>query len=77
MLKLRQPCKHLSCSEDFPAEIPTKLNRYFYHHSSVACYIHYLVVVMVQGKGVRKGYFLGLTPPELDILQKLYYKGRV
>jgi len=33
--------------------------------------VHHLPAV----KGVRKG--VGVTPPELDILQKLYYKGSV
>jgi len=48
MLKC-QPCKDLSCCEYFPAEIPTKLNQYFYHYGSIAFYIHYFVFIMFQG----------------------------
>jgi len=43
ILKVCQPRKHLSCCEYFPAEIPTKLNQYFYHHNSITFCIHYFV----------------------------------
>ena len=42
MLKVCQPHKNLSC-EYFPAEIPTKLNWYFYHYNFRTFYIHYFV----------------------------------
>jgi len=49
MLEVCQPRKYLSCSKYFAAEIPTKLNRYFYHYNAITFYIHYFVQVMVQG----------------------------
>ena len=54
MLKVCQPCKHLSSCEYFPAEIPTKLNQYFYHYDSITFHIHYFVQVMVQGPDSSK-----------------------
>jgi len=47
---LCQPHKHLFCCAYFPVEISTKLNRYFYHCSSITYYIHYFVFLVVQGR---------------------------
>jgi len=44
ILRLHQACKHLSCCEYLPAEIPTKHNRYFVLYSvlhSLFC-VHYV-----------------------------------
>ena len=50
MLILCQPRKHLFCCEYFPGEISTKLNRYFYHCSSITFFFHYFVFLVVQGR---------------------------